>query len=129
MAKTIDIYIDQGVDFLAVMPAVDTPSGTIVDLTNYTVDCQMRRSYSSKTAIQITATITNAVGGVITLSMANDRTGGLSPLHYVYDAVIISQSGNRIKVFDGLVIVNPGVTDKPNTNVVVPYLPDDFGGL
>lgn len=131
MAINEDLYIDQGSDFLAQMPPVTNTAGTVVDLTTYTAACQMRRSYGSIYAINVTATITDPTEGIITLSMLNSETQGLSPLRYVYDVTIISASDPPIitKVFDGLIIVNPGVTDKPVTNIVVPYIPDDFGGI
>ena len=131
MAISLDLYIDQGADFTAILPPVTDATGTVVDLTTYTTESQLRRSYSTLVAVQIAAAITDPTGGVITLSMGNTDTAGLDPLRYVYDVIIISASPDliRTKVFDGLIYVNPGVTDKPNTTLLTPYLPDDWGGI
>ena len=129
MAINLDLYIDQGTDWTATLPPVTSASGNVVDLTTYTVASQLRRSYASIYAVQITTTVSSPTTGVIALSMVNTETGGLDPLRYVYDVIIIDSSLNRTKVFDGLIIVNPGVTDKPNTTLLTPYMPDDFGGL
>jgi hypothetical protein len=129
MALNLDLYIDQGTDWTAILPPVTNPAGTVVDLTTYTAESQLRRSYASVVAVQITATISNPTGGIITLTMVNTSTAGLDPLRYVYDVNITDGSGNITKVFDGLIIVNPGVTNKPNTDLLTPFVPDDYGGL
>lgn len=129
MAKSIDLYIDQGADFTAVLPPVTSATGTVVNLSTYTVVCQIRRSYAASDAVQITATISNASGGVITLTLPKTQTGGLTPTRYVYDVVITSSTGYATRVFEGLFVVNPGVSGKPNTSLVTPYIPDDYGGL
>lgn len=129
MSKSINIYIEQGSDFLAVFPPVTNPNGTVMNLTGYTVIAQLRRGYTSHNAVQFVSTITNAPGGVITLTMVNTHTGGLTPLRHVYDVIVISSAQVRTKVFEGLCIVNPGVTDKPNTTLLTPNIPDDYGGI
>ena len=129
MSKNLDLYIDQGADFVAVLPPVTDASGTVVDLSLYTAESQIRRSYASKQAIQLVANVTDAGAGVITLSLDHGQTAGLNPLRYVYDVIITAQDATRIKVYDGLMIVNPGVTDKPNTTLLTPYVPDDYGGI
>src|ERR1017187_8297361 len=120
MAKSIDLYIDQGADFTAILPPVTDTSGDVFDLTDYTVLCQIRRSYADIFAVQITTEVSDGPTGVITLSLANTETSGLYPLRYVYDVIIVSTDNIRTKVFDGLMIVNPGVSDKPNTTLLTP---------
>lgn len=197
MAINIDLYIDQGSDFSAVLPVVttNTTDGIPLDLTPYSIQCQIRRSYSTSDAVQINTS--GSSDGVITLSLPNIETAGLDPLRYVYDVVIINTNYNfiltgitgsfslgeivtggtsgatgnviswntptliinnvvgtfvnelltggtsgaiatvqsftsntlRTKVFDGLMIVNPGVSDMPNTNLLTPYVPDDWGSI
>lgn len=136
MAQSLDLYIDQGSHFRATLPAVRTSGGQIVNLTGYTVECLMRRSYSTQYAVVITAEITNATGGIITLTLAPEETSGLqaSVLHtsrWVYDVVLTGPDPDNIvtKVFEGMVIVNPSVTSKPNTILLTPYVPEDFGGI
>ena len=129
MAKNIDLYVDQGADFIAILPPVTDTTGTVVNLTTYTVVSQLRRSYATIQAVQLTATISNPTGGVITISLNNSETAGLDPLRYVYDVIIIDSSLIRTKVFDCLIIVNPGVSDKPNTSLLTPFIPDDYGGI
>ncbi len=130
MAKLIDLYIDQGSDFSATLPPVTKPDGTVLNLTGYTAKCQIRRSYATNFAVQLTTTIPTPANGVIVLSLPSSQTSGLSPFRYVYDVIIEEVATSFItKVFEGLVIVNPGVSSKPNTTLLTPYVPDDYGGL
>lgn len=128
MSIALDIYIDQGADFVGIFPAVTTSGGSVLNLTTYTAMAQMRRSYASSDAVAFTVTISNPTGGIITLNLASSETQGLAPTRYVYDVNIISNTGVITRVFEGIVTVNPGVTNKPITNLVVPYLPDDYSG-
>ena len=130
MAKNLDLYIDQGSDFLAVLPPVTKPDNTIQNLSTYTVQCLIRRSYSIQYAVAVTAVVSNAVGGIITLSMDNTVTAGLAPTRWVYDVIITDTNTNFVtKVFEGMAFVNPAVTSKPNTSLITPYVPDDYGGI
>ena len=49
MAIKANIIIDQGTDFSALID-VETSSSTVVDLTGFTVQAQMRKNYSSTSA-------------------------------------------------------------------------------
>ena len=129
MAKNLDIYIDQGSDFTATFPPVTDNSGNAIDLTGYTAVCQIRRSYATAFAVQMTVDNSEFSDGIITISLVNSETGGLTPTRYVYDVVITDTNGLVTKIFEGLATVNPGVSSKPNTTLVTPYIPDDFGGL
>ena len=130
MAKNTDMYIDQGSDFTATFPPVtDATNGNAIDLTGYTAVCQIRRSYATVYAVQMNIDDSNFSGGVITVTLPNTETAGLTPTRYVYDVTIQDLSGLVTKVFEGLATVNPGVSSKPNTTLLTPYVPEDYGGL
>jgi hypothetical protein len=69
--------------------------------------------------------------GIITVTLTNSETSGLAPTRWVYDVTVESPSPDNIviKVFEGLATVNPGVSSKPNTTLLTPYIPEDYGGL
>ena len=130
MAKIIDIYVDQGSDFTATFPPVTDNTGSVVDLTNYTVTCQIRRSYATVYAVQFNVDSTQFSAGIITITLPNNETSGLFPTRWIYDVIIQDPINNLVtKVFEGLATVNPGVSSKPNTTLLTPYIPDDYGGL
>ena len=77
MAKVIDIYIDQGSDFTATFPPVTDNTGNVVDLSGYTAVCQIRRSYATIYAVQMTIDDSEFAEGVITITLDNGETAGL----------------------------------------------------
>jgi hypothetical protein len=130
MALSLDLYIDQGSDFVAVLPPVTNPDGSVLNLTGYTATCLIRLSYGSNYAVAVTATVTNATAGVITLTLSHAQTMGLNSTRWVYDLIVTNTgSGMITKIFEGIVTVNPAVTSRPDTTLITPYVPDDFGGI
>lgn len=129
MARVIDLYIDQGSDFTATFPPVTDVDGNAMDLTTYTASCQIRQSYATIYAVQLTVDSTEFPEGIITITLPNNETSGLTPTRYVYDIVITDTDGIITKVFEGLATVNPGVSGQPNTILLTPYVPEDYGGL
>jgi hypothetical protein len=124
------MYIDQGSDFTATFPPVtDATGGNAVDLSGYTAVCQIRRSYATIYAVPMVVDASQFSGGVITIMLSKNETAGLTPTRYVYDVTIEDGYGFVTKVFEGLATVNPGVSSKPNTTLLTPYIPDDYGGL
>ena len=130
MAKKIDIYVDQGSDFTATFPPVTDNNGETLDLTDFTAKCMIRRSYATVYAVELTVDDSRFSEGVITITMTNGETSGLVPTRWVYDITIQDPINNTVvKVFEGLATVNPGVSSKPNTTLLSPYIPEDYGTL
>lgn len=108
MAIKANLVVDQGSTFSATIDLTD-PSGNIFNLTNYTVAAQMRKNYSSSTAINFTANHTSG-SGEIQLSLTSSVTNNLSPGRYLYDVEITSPGGVVTRVVEGIVTVTPGIT-------------------
>jgi len=109
MAIISNITIDQGSTFIADVDVVDS-DGNAVNLTGYTVAGQMRKSYSSTTATDFTASVTNISGGTVRISLTATQTNTLKAGRYVYDVEITSSGGQVTRVIEGQVEVTPGVT-------------------
>ena len=109
MATIANLQIDQGSDFTTTIN-LDNLDGTNFDLTGYTVKSQLAKTYASSTKTTITANITNASAGEITLTMSNSATSALAAGRFVYDVEITSGGGVVTRVLEGQVEVTPGVT-------------------
>lgn len=110
MATIANLQIDQGADFTTTVN-LDNTDGTNFDLTGYTVKCQMAKTYASATKTSITATISNATAGEISLNLTNSQTTALSAGRFVYDVEITQTSGGiRTRVIEGQITVYPQVT-------------------
>lgn len=89
---------------------VDDAQGDAINLSGYSAESQIRKSYYSTTANNFTATVTDAATGEITLSMTAANTANLSPSRYLYDLVITAPDETKTRVIEGIVVVLPGIT-------------------
>lgn len=110
MAVYANISIDQGSDFSSVV-TVEGSDGLVYNLANYSVRGQIRKSYSSATAVDFDASVLSEQSGTITLSLTNTQTKAMKPGRYLYDVEVIhDDSGIVTRVVEGQVEIAPGVT-------------------
>ena len=108
MATISNLYIDQGTNFSSVIN-VSNDDGSVYDLTGYTIKAQIRKTYTSSTAINFTTSSPNA--GEIQISLDDSVTSGIKAGRYVYDVVISNTTlSNTLRVAEGILTVNPGVS-------------------
>lgn len=109
MARKTNIVIDQGSDFSITTTALYA-NGTAIDLTNYTVESKLRTSYTNSTSVSLTAAVSNATLGEISLDLDSANTGALEARRWVYDVEITSNTGIVTRVREGIATVTPEVT-------------------
>jgi hypothetical protein len=119
MAVFANLYIDQGSSFTSTVTVEDVNDNP-VNITDYTLRGQVRKSYASTTATNFSATISDATNGKFTISLSPTQTGALKAGRYVYDVEVISPAGTVTRVVEGQVTINPRVTqpndfDSPNS--------------
>lgn len=111
MAAYVELYMDQGATFNNVINITDDMTNVSVNLSNYTVRSQMRRSYYSINAsAQIVCSITDASNGEITMSMAASNTSNIKAGRYLFDLETEDGNGNVTRVLEGIITVTPQVT-------------------
>jgi hypothetical protein len=110
MGAKANIVIDQGADFSTTVTVTDD-SNAAVDLTGYTARGQIRKHYTSTTAVDFTINFGSPRSeGQVELSLTNSQTGSMEAGRYVYDAEIISSSGTVTRLVEGIATVTPQVT-------------------
>lgn len=109
MAVFTELNIEQYASFSTTINVEDV-QGDAINLTGYTAASQIRKSYYSTTANNLTATVTGTANGEITLSMTSANTANLTPGRYLYDLVITAPDTTKTRVVEGIVNVLPGVT-------------------
>ncbi len=109
MASISNIFIDQGADFTTTVTVTDS-NGDAVSLVGYSAAAQIRKSYSSSTSTAFTTSISNASGGEITITLSDTQTAALEAGRYLYDVLITASGGDKTRVVEGQVTVNPSVT-------------------
>ena len=109
MATISNLVVDQGTTFSSII-TITNQDGTPMDLTDYTVKSQFRKSYQSSTAINFTASIYDAGAGEVRLQLAPADTTGVRAGRYLYDIELTSPSNEKIRALEGLVILTPEIT-------------------
>jgi len=110
MAVYSNIVIDQGADYSASIDVTDSDGDTI-DLSGYTAAGQIRKTYSSSTAVNFTVSIASpATAGTLNIGLSNTQTNAMKAGRYVYDVEITNTGGVKTRVLEGQVEITPGVT-------------------
>ena len=110
MAIYSNIVVDQGSDYSVSVDVTDA-DGDALNLTGFTSKGQIRKTYSSSTAVDFAVTVANpATLGVLNVSLTNAQTNAMKAGRYVYDLEITSGSGVKTRVLEGQFEITPGVT-------------------
>lgn len=105
-----NIVIEQGFDFDTTFQLEDTTTNALLNLTGYTMDAQLRKTYSSSSSVSFGSTVTSATGGTIQISLTSSQTSDLKPGRYVYDVKLTTSGGTVTKAVEGAALVRAGVT-------------------
>lgn len=110
MAIYSNLTIDQGSTFSVEIDVTDS-SGDPLNLTGYTVAGQIRKTYSSSTSINFTASVYSNIGGTVKIELSATTTNAMKAGRYVYDVEITqTSSGDITRIVEGQLEVKPGVT-------------------
>lgn len=106
MAIKINLTMDQGSQFEELFQVAD-PNGNN-DLSVYSTNAQMRKHYTSLTAIDLDTTL--RPNGQLVLSLSSDKTAEIEPGRYLYDVEISNPDGSVIRIVEGIITVTPNIT-------------------
>ena len=109
MATVSNLFVDAGSTYSNII-TVSASNGQPLDLTGYTVASQMRKSYGSSTSYNFTSSIYNAVQGKVRLQLTDTQSQAIPSGRWLYDVEIRSPSGAVTRVVEGIVTVNPQIT-------------------
>jgi len=109
MAAKANIYVDQGTTFTTYLNVSGTNEAPI-DLTGYTFLGQIRKWYTSSSAVNFNInTVNGPSNGVIEISLDANTTTTLDYGRYVYDVKMTDTGGNVTRIVEGILTVNPEV--------------------
>jgi hypothetical protein len=109
MATVSNLFVDAGANYSNIITVAAT-NGQALNLTGYSVASQMRKSYQSSTAYNFIATVYDAATGKVRLQLTSDQSSAIPAGRWLYDVEITSPSGNKTRVVEGIVTVNPQIT-------------------
>ena len=107
-AGKYNITIDQGSDFSIQLTVKE--SGVAKNLTGFSARAQLRPNQTSSTlSATFTCAITNAAGGILTMSLPYSSTANLAGDKYTYDLEIYTGSAVQ-RLIQGQATVRANVT-------------------
>lgn len=109
MATITNLFIDQGSTFNSIV-TLKNQDGTPMNLTNFSVKSQFRKSYRSSQAITFTSSIYHAVSGRIRLQLPADTSSSVKAGRYLFDVEITSPTGEKYRALEGIVVISPEIT-------------------
>jgi hypothetical protein len=110
VASISNLFVDQGSDYSNII-TIASSTGSALDLTNYTVASQLRKSYGSSTYYPFNATVYDAVNGKIRLQLSATLSSTIPAGRYLYDIEITNTvTTAKTRVLEGTVIVTPEIT-------------------
>ena len=109
MATISNLFVDAGATYSNII-TVSASNGQALNLTGYTVASQLRKSYSSSQSFAFTASVYDAASGKIRLQLTPTQSESIPAGRWLYDVEISSPSGTKTRVIEGIVTVNPQIT-------------------
>lgn len=110
--RNANLCVYQGDDFACMLTILNCADGTLADLTDFTVQAQIRTGVADQTPGRIAAsfTATVIVPNRVSLWIPREQTRRLRDLNYVWDLQLTSSAGNVTTVLKGDCDVMPEVT-------------------
>jgi hypothetical protein len=108
-AAYINLYIEQGTTYSTVI-TLDDSYNNAYNLTGYTANSEIRKSYYSANITASFTTSINVSSGQITLSLPANTTTNISPGRYVFDTKITDTNSNVTRILEGIAEISPSVS-------------------
>lgn len=107
MADKLNLLIDQGSTYSINLEVKDA-NNNLVNLTGYSGAGQIRKQYTSNSAVAFTVNVYS--NGTVTASLTANQTGSLVSDRYVYDIELTNAVSEVTRIVEGIVTVTPQVT-------------------
>ena len=107
-----ELFLEKGASFNTTI-TLDDVNNSPFDLTGYTANSQIRKSYYSANAVATFATSFSLTpgDGNLTLSLTYQQTANIAPGRYVYDVYLTDETEtSRVRVLEGIINVTPSAT-------------------
>lgn len=110
-AAYTELYMDQGATFQNIIYVTDDITGASINLQNYSVRSQMRRSHlAANASAYIVCSVSDYANGTVVMSLAAANTSNISAGRYFFDVEIESPANVVTRILEGIINVTPEYT-------------------
>jgi hypothetical protein len=106
---TTNLIIHTGTTFEQTFVLANSSNESLLNLTGYSVVSKMKKHGTSSNSTNLNASVSDATGGRVRLTLSASQTTDLTPGRYYYDIVLI-KNGTNDRVVEGDVFVKKAVT-------------------
>ena len=115
MPAFLELFLDQGTTFSRVINLTDDNTGANINLLNYIVSCNARKSYTAYSPntspdIVFRTEVIDGANGQISITQDASNTANYYPRRYWYDVLAIAPNGDRSRLLEGIITVTPSVS-------------------
>ena len=108
-AGIYNLSIEQGSSWELQM-AIDSSVGVDLNITDYTFDAKIARSYYDDTPVSMTVSVVNSATGAIKISLSPAQTAALdAAIEYIYNVDMTSGGGTVTRLMEGRATISPGL--------------------
>jgi len=109
MATVSNLFVDQG-SYYSTFVNVVAANGTPLNLTDYSVSAQMRKSPGSSVGYNIPCSIVDPELGKIKIRFDAESTDSIPAGRYLYDIEITDDTGEKLRILEGVLNLIPQIT-------------------
>ena len=110
-----NLIIYKHTDFEQTFALEDSNTGSVKNLTGFSVTCKMQRTLNLGSLTAFTLAFTNRALGKVRISLTSTQTANIADGKYFYELMLTDPNGVVERVIEGIVIVKHPVTwDSPN---------------
>lgn len=109
--KYLDLYIDQGTDYEKTIRLQDDLTNANINISGYLFTSKVRKGpLTMNTAAVMTVSTVNVANGTIKVVLNSANTSNLEFGRYLYDIIQTNSANSKSLIYEGTVIVSPGVS-------------------
>jgi hypothetical protein len=109
VASISNLFVDQGSDYSNIITVAGATGA--LNLADYTIKSQLRKSYGSSSYFNFNATIYDAPTGRVRLQLSATQSSAIPPGRYLYDVELTNTiNGAKVRIVEGICTVTPEIT-------------------
>ena len=106
---TYNITVQRRADYSVLLQFKDS-TGTVIDLTGYSVAAQIWDKARTTKSADFGVTYTDRINGQVTISLTDVQTAALSATELYYDVLVTDTAGIKSYYLEGVVFISEGYT-------------------
>ena len=106
---TYNVTVQRRADYSVLLQFKDS-TGTVIDLTGYTVAAQVWDKGRTTKSADFGVTYTNRTNGQVTISLTDDQTATFTASELYYDVLVTDTAGIKSYYLEGVIFVSEGYT-------------------